>query len=345
MTKWPGSSMRSFGAEPRKFRRNCKRSNPMSETYFITGGAGNLACQLTFELVRDGSRVVLFDVAEGPRAQVAPGSEYIRGDLTQIDRVESLLKQHRGCTVLHFASLLSGSCDSDRSLAWRINMDGSFGLFEASLRTGVKTFFIPSTLATYGGNPPSPMSEDYPQWPGGLYGVTKVACERLGAYYHEKHGLDFRCLRLPVVISRDAPAGAASAYASRAFVEGVLEGSFTFRVNPHTRVSTMYVKDVLRAMVGLLRSPAENLTRRVYNIHAIAPTAAEIAETIRRRVPGVRFDFDPEPAVANLIESWPCVLDDASARRDWKWSMHYDLETLAADFISELLKEKGETAN
>lgn len=315
----------------------------MPETYFITGGAGNLACQLTFELARDGSRIVLFDVAESPRAEVAPGSEYVRGDLTQTDQLESLLKRHPSCVVLHFASLLSGSCEKDRALAWRINMDGSFGLFEASLRAGVKTFFIPSTLATYGGHPPSPMGEDYPQWPAGLYGVSKMACERLGSYYHEKHGLDFRCLRLPIVISRDAPAGAASAYASRAFVEGVLDGSFTFRVNPQTCVSTLYVKDVLRGMVALLQSPSEKLGRRVYNIHGISPTASEIADAITRRIPEARFSFDPDPAVVSLIESWPPVIEDASARRDWNWSPRYDLEALADDFVGELLKEKSTT--
>ncbi len=313
----------------------------MPEIYFITGGAGNLACQLTFELVRDGSRVILFDVAEGPRAEVAPGSEYIRGDLTQIDQLESLLKRYPSCVVLHFASLLSGSCEKDRALAWRINMDGSFGLFEASLRAGVKTFFIPSTLATYGGHPPSPMGEDHPQWPAGLYGVSKVACERLGHYYHEKHGLDFRCLRLPIVISRDAPAGAASAYASRAFVEGVLNGSFTFRVNPQTRVSTLYVKDVLRGMVGLLQASSNSLTRRVYNIHGLSPPASEIADAIRRRIPEARFDFDPDPSVVSLIEGWPPVIEDTSARSDWNWSPNYDLEKLADDFVSELLKEKS----
>lgn len=314
----------------------------MAETYFITGGAGNLACQLTFELARDGSRIVLFDVADRPRAEVAPGCEYIHGDLTQADQVESILKRLHSCVVLHFASLLSGSCEKDRLLAWRINMDGTFGLFEVSLRAGVKTFFIPSTLATYGGHPPSPMSEDHPQWPAGLYGVSKVACERLGNYYHEKHGLDFRCLRLPVVISRDAPAGAASAYASRAFVEGVLDGSFTFRVNPQTCVSTLYVKDVLHGMVGLLQARSEDLTRRVYNIHGLAPTASDIADAITRRIPEARFGFEPDPAVVSLIESWPPVIDDASARRDWSWSpIYHDLDRLADDFVSELIKEKS----
>ncbi len=49
----------------------------------ITGGAGNLACQLTFALTADADRIILFDCAEQPVAQVAPNCVYRRGDLTR----------------------------------------------------------------------------------------------------------------------------------------------------------------------------------------------------------------------------------------------------------------------
>src|SRR5271166_3354543 len=41
----------------------------MGRVYFLTGGAGNLACQLTFKL-RDAERIVLYDVTEHPVAAV-----------------------------------------------------------------------------------------------------------------------------------------------------------------------------------------------------------------------------------------------------------------------------------
>src|SRR6266850_1282725 len=52
-----------------------------------------------------------------------------------------------------------------------------------------------STIATYGANLPEQLTEDAPQWPVSLYGVTKVAGERLGVYYHHQFGLDFRAVR------------------------------------------------------------------------------------------------------------------------------------------------------
>jgi threonine 3-dehydrogenase len=308
----------------------------MRPTYLLTGGGGNLACQLTFQLP-DAERIVLFDRVDRPVAPVTANCQYIRGDLAQPVELRRLLQEHRPDVVLHLASLLSGACEQDRSAAMRVNVDGCFALFEAALETGVRQVFFPSSLAAYGSPLPDPLPEDYPQWPTGLYGVTKVACERLGLYYHARHSLDFRCLRLPMVLSRYAAAGAASAYASRAFVEAVQSRHFTFKVRPSTRVSAIYVKDCLRSMIGLIGAPAERLSRRVYNIFALAPTAQEIAQAIAARMPGVDLRFEPDPQVTALVETWPSGIVDDSARRDWDWQPAYDLDRLADDFVEELI--------
>lgn len=312
----------------------------MGKTYLITGGAGNLACQLSFVLVKNGNRVVQFDVAERPVTSCAEGCLYERGDLTCREDLECLFETHRPDAVLHLASLLSGRCEEDRAMGWRVNVDGGFLLFDEALRAGVRQVFFPSSLAVYGGVLPDPLPEDHPQWPEGLYGVTKLACERLGHYYHRRHGLDFRGLRLPIVLSRFAPPGAASAYASRAFVDAVETGKVTCRVQPGTRAAMVYVTDALRAIVGLIEAPEEQLTRRVYNIHALAPSAQELADVIGARVHPLDWRFEPDPRTTALIESWPVVMEDSSARHDWGWRPEYDLNHLADEFVRELGSER-----
>jgi len=311
----------------------------MAETYLVTGGAGNLACQMTFELMGEGDRIVLFDIADKPQAPVADGCEYVRGDLTSSKDLRSVLKSSQPTVVLHLASLLSGSTEQDRAKGWSVNLDGTFGLLECALEMGIGKVFFPSSVAAYGGTLPDPLPEDFPQWPEGLYGVTKVACERLGYYYHHRHGLDFRCLRLPIVISRFAPPGASSAYASHAFVEAVRSGQYTFKVNPGTRGPMVYVRDAIRAMIALTNAPAQALTRRVYNIHGISPSAEEIANALRSRIDDVRITFDPDPLVAKLIESWAAVIDDDSAQQDWQWKPTYGLDEIADDMIRELRRD------
>lgn len=308
----------------------------MPDTILITGGAGNLACNLTFRLVGAGRRVVLSDVAPSPLGPVAAGTEYVTGDVTRAAGFRALVERVRPRTILHFASLLSGRSEEDRDLAWRVNMEGAFTVFETALACGVTQVLFPSSVASFGAPLPNPVPEDQPQWPLGFYGVTKACVERLGVYYHARHGLDFRAIRVPIVLSPQANAAAASAYASLAFLESAAHGRFVFRVRPESRPALIYVKDVLAAFVKLMEAPAERLTRRIYDVQALSPTARELAEAIRARVPGVDLSFDPDPVVADLIDSWPIEFVDESARRDWGWSPEYDLARTADDFLSEL---------
>lgn len=305
----------------------------------ITGGAGNLACQLTWALASKFERIVLFDVAPAPIGAISANAVFERGDLLDAQTLEGLFRRHQPTAVIHLASLLSGSCEKDRARAWQVNMDGTFALFEAALRHGKPRVLFASTIAAFGGKLPEILTDDTAQWPDGLYGVTKMAVERLGVYYQRQQGLDFRCLRLPITISRHAPAGAASALASHAFIEAARGGEFTFRARPDTKLALIYVRDVLRAFADVLAAPAERLSQRVYNIGAMTVTPQQIAEAIQHRVPAARLKPEPDQAVANLLASWPGAIDDSAARRDWNWLPQFDLERTADDFLATLRKE------
>lgn len=311
----------------------------MAGTYLITGGAGNLACQLTFELADTSSHIVLFDIAKQPVMRPSTRCSYVQGDVTHGQTVEAVMNEYRPDVVIHFASILSGGSEENRRLAWQVNMDGSFHLFEQAIRFGVQRFFFASSIATYGGKLPLPISNDQAQWPESLYGVTKVAVERLGWYYHSRHGLDFRGLRIPIVVSPQAHTGAASAFASLAFIQAVSEGRYEFRVRPTSRPALIYVKDVLQAIVQLLEASPERVTQRVYNINALSPTAEELSQAIIARLPDTEITFRVDIPTADLIDSWPIEFDDTSARRDWNWRAKYELEAMADDFI-ELLRNE-----
>jgi threonine 3-dehydrogenase len=303
----------------------------------ITGGAGNLACQLSWTLADQFDRIVLFDRAEAPTGKISPVSRFVRGDLLHENQLVELFQEHKPTAVIHLASLLSGSCEQDRSLAWKVNLDGTFSLLELALRHGMPKVLFASSVAAFGGSLPEVLTDDTPQWPETLYGVTKMAVERLGCYYQKRHGLDFRCIRLPITISRHAPRGAASALASHAFIEAVHSGKFVFSARPETKLAAIYVRDLLRAFGDLLSAPQSALTRRVYNIGGFTTTPGEIAAVIKNRMPGVELEFCPDDAVDGVLAAWPGAIDDSSARRDWQWQCDWNIDRTADDFL-DLLK-------
>jgi threonine 3-dehydrogenase len=313
----------------------------MSETIFITGGAGNLARQLATRLLKDGDRVVLFDLA-APTDETLDACECVAGDVTQTADVRRALDKFGPDKIVHFAALLSGRCEQDRPQAWRVNVQATFDLLEEALDRKVGTVLFTSTAASYGGSLPDPLPEDQAQWPEGLYGVSKVAAERLGHYYRKRHGLDFRGIRLPIVISPFAHRGAASAYASLAFIDAALQGRHTVRVAPTTRVPAIYAPDAVRAVHELLKAPRSKLSRTVYNVEGLCPTMDEIVLAIQAQIEDAEIDYEPDADIRRLVESWPRRIDDASARHDWGWSPQYDLKQIASHLIGELRRDPSD---
>ncbi len=163
----------------------------MNNTCLITGGAGNLACQLSWRLAERFDRLVLSDLAPAPVAAVPEHVVYQQGDLIDEPALAALVAREKPSLVIHLGSLLSGSCEFDRRRAWQVNTTAMVALLEACLASGVPKMMFPSSMASYGGELPDVLTDDTPQWPDGLYGVTKLACERLGVYYQRRHGIDF----------------------------------------------------------------------------------------------------------------------------------------------------------
>jgi threonine 3-dehydrogenase len=294
----------------------------------MTGGAGNLARRLAHALAPHFGRLVLTDLA-GEHAV------YEKSDITDFAHLEKMIQRHQPQAIVHLASLLSGSSEADRRQTWHVNTRATLEIMEQALALpGCRVLFA-STLATYGGELPETVTDGQQQWPTTLYGVTKLAGERLGAYYRAAHGLDFRCVRLPIVVSRQAPPQAVSAMVSRAFIESAESGRFTFRAGPKMQVVALHVNDAIAGLAGVLLAPREAIRQPVYNLSGFSATLGEISAAITKRQPQVEHRFEPDPAAEDVLGHWPGRLDDSAARRDWGWNPRYTLEATVEDFLGQ----------
>jgi nucleoside-diphosphate-sugar epimerase len=307
----------------------------------ITGGTGNLGSRLAIPLVQRGDQVVAFDIRPEPHFDSAEFGQVqvVVGDLADRKRVLEVVREHKIETIFHLGAVLSSSAEENPYDAWRANMDGMVNVMDAARFGDARRVVFSSTIATYGAHLPGQLTDDAPQWPVSLYGVTKVAGERLGVYYQQQFGLDFRAIRLPVVIAARGSGGGASAYASAAFEQSVFKGGYEFYVKPTTRAPMLYIADAVRGFLDLHDAPADNFSRRVYNIAGIAPTAEELAQAIRAHLPKVHFSYHPDALKCAIVESWPHRIDDSAARQDWGWKSDWNLERTTAEVIEVLRDE------
>ena len=301
------------------------------DKYIITGAAGNLAKELVSKLQSLGKEIVAIDICKPPQGS---NTNWHQIDVTDYQTLEKVIARFLPDCIIHMASLLSISSESNPSKAWKINADASINLLELSSKYKIRKFFFPSTVATYGGKLPDLLPEDYPQWPDNIYGVTKVAVERAGTYFSQSRGVDFRSVRLPIVISPYAPPGAVSAYASHSFLAAVSKKVFTFPVSSEVSLSCIHIKDVINGIIKLINSPAELLTRKVYNLHGFKASAGDIKNSITQYIPDFSATFEPKELEMKILSPQPGTFIDDSARNDWGWDPQYDLAATTLGFLN-----------
>lgn len=298
----------------------------------VTGAGGQVGVELMMALRERGYEVHGSDVAGRP--PVVPSDlPWHTLDVTNSDRVHGLLRELRPDRVFHLAAILSARGEAMPQRTYAVNQGGTYNMLEACREAGVEQLMFTSTIAVFGPGLPDVVADDVPLHPSTMYGVTKVAGELLGEYYHRRFGLDFRSVRFPGLVSASLPGGGTSDYALYMYIEGVRCGTYEAFCRPQTRIPFMYMPDGIRALVELSDAPRERLRRCVYNIAAFSPTAQEIAESVGRALPGVRLTFEADPRRQAILDSWPRVLDDAAAREDWGWKPAFDLDGMTADLL------------
>jgi nucleoside-diphosphate-sugar epimerase len=98
----------------------------------------------------------------------------------------------------------------------------------------------------------------------------------------------------------------------------------------------IYMPDTIRATMALMKAGREPLIHAAeYNLSALSFSAGELAEEIRRHIPGFRCEFRPDFR-QQIADSWPRTIDDSAARSEWGWAPQYDLPAMVDDMLTKL---------
>lgn len=220
-------------------------------------------------------------------------------------------------------------------------------MLEVAKSYQIKVFW-PSSIAVFGANTPK---VNTPQTtikePSTIYGITKATGELLCQYYAHRFGVDVRSLRLPGIISYNAPPGGGTTdFAVEIFTEAITKSSYTCFLRPETRLPMMYMPDAIKAILELMKAdPALISVRSSYNLAAISFSIAELVAEIQKHLPYFTCNYQPDFRQA-IADSWPSIIDDTQARTDWGWQSSYDLTAIVVDMLEHLAPSlvKGEKA-
>ena len=308
----------------------------------VTGGTGVIGAEVARLLLDRGEeRVVLFDRNSSTRrlGDAADRVEVVRGDLGIFSHVLDAVDRARPAAIYHLGGMLSLLCEADPPAAIESNALGTFHVLEAARLFAVPQVLFASSIATYRddlGN--GPLDDATLQRPTLLYGATKLFGELLGRFYRRKYGLDFRGLRYPAIVAPGVTTPGVLQYTSWVIEAAATGRPFTITVEPRTRPPVLYVKDAARAMIELAAAPRERIRTINYLVTGTEPmpTAGELAELVRDRVPGARIDFAPDSGLQALLDEMVRPIDDGKARAEWGWRPDYGLEAMVDDFLQEL---------
>lgn len=312
----------------------------------VIGSTGQIGSELTAELRKryGGSHVVAgFIKGYEPKRTLADGGPMEEADVTNGEAINNVVEKYHIDTIYNLAALLSVVAESKPRLAWHVGIDGLWNVLEVA-RQHQCAVFTPSSIGSFGLETPHDMTpQDTIQRPRTIYGVSKVTTELLSDWYFHKYGVDTRSVRFPGIISYTTPPGGGTTdYAVDIFYSAVRNEVFTCPIKEGTRMDMMYMPDALRAAIELMEAdPARLIHRNGFNVAAMSFDPDMIYHAILKLKPDFKMVYQVDPLKQSIAESWPDMMDDSCARREWDWQHHYDLPSMTRDMLENLANKSA----
>ncbi|MDB5137845.1 MAG: NAD-dependent epimerase/dehydratase family protein [Mucilaginibacter sp.] len=312
----------------------------MSEKILVIGANGQIGTELVNALrnIHGAEQVIASDI-NSPAYAIRHSGPFEFVNVLDKDNLHHIFNKHQPTQVYLLAAILSAVGEQKPKMAWDLNMTGLLHVLDFAVEFNIQKVFWPSSIAVFGPHSPS---ENTPQYcvmdPNTVYGFSKLAGERWCEYYFTKHGLDVRSIRYPGLIGwRASPGGGTTDYAVHIFHEALKTGQYESFLSANTALPMMYMDDAIRATITLMDAPPEKLSiRSAYNLAGISFTPAQLADEIKKIIPGFEMSYsgsDPRQAIA---DSWPKSIEDSYAQKDWGWQLEYDLPAIVDDMLTNL---------
>ncbi len=260
----------------------------------VTGGSGFIGSHVVDKLIDRGIKVRIYDLVYPEFLENLPEAkrklvEYYQGSLLEEDRIR--LATSNVDAIFHLAAVADvNDVVSDPRYAYRINVQGTFNVFEAvRLNQNIKRVIFASTVWMYQNTPQCDgmLSEDAAMsLPSHFYTATKFAGEANCMAYSKLFNIPVTILRFGVPYGPRARGTIVSAI----FVNKALNGEpITIAGDGSQYRKFVYVEDLAEGCVLALKETALN---KIYNLEGDEKVSIKkIAETVDEILGGVKIAY------------------------------------------------------
>ncbi|MEM2346461.1 MAG: NAD-dependent epimerase/dehydratase family protein [Nitrososphaerota archaeon] len=308
----------------------------------ITGGSGFLGRFLVDKL-SELDDVIVIDIKEPKKAN----SKFEFGSITSWPDILKIMNKYEIDSIIHMAADLALKAEKSRLDALKTNFESTFNLLEVAKIFGVKKFIFVSSHAVYG--PRSfigGLTEFSLPDPTTFYGVTKACSEIMGLYYSNKHGLDFRSVRFPVILGPSAAERKFGTSFSSFIDDALLWKKSTLRLPLETKLVCVYYKDAIELLFRLYKK--ERVNQNIFNCGGIVISIEDLLYALKNKI---QFEFEITIDVSEeekLISSeWTAVAEVAKKMgilekfnriEELEWELKYrNLEEIVEDYIKAIV--------
>ncbi|MBI2578848.1 MAG: NAD-dependent epimerase/dehydratase family protein [Candidatus Aenigmarchaeota archaeon] len=261
----------------------------------------------------------------------------VQVDVTDKERLGLVVEKYDVGDVYHLSALLSIAAEKNPELARRVNMGGLTNVLDLAKDYDLRVFW-PSSIAVFGSTAPKYNTpQDAPLDPEFEYGRNKVAGERLLQQYFNEFGVDARSVRYGGLLGPGKPGPGTTEYAIEMIYAAVKGEPYASPLGPGTALPMTDMRDAVRAAIEIMAAPKERIKIRTsYNLSAMSFTPEQLADEIRKYIPGFELRFKIDELKQRVANSWPYTIGDSFAREHWGWVHSYGLPETVGYMINEI---------
>ncbi|HRH37966.1 MAG TPA: NAD(P)-dependent oxidoreductase, partial [Flavobacteriales bacterium] len=221
-------------------------------------------------------------------------------------------------------------CNAHPVEAADINIRGTINVLDACAATKtVEQVFVASTAAVYP-IAAGAMDEDHSTGPMDIYGITKLATEKLASEFHLR-------TRIPTITGRFFNAFGPNETNPHLFPEiqrQVLDGARTLKLgNLDPKRDFIHTSDMAAAMEALLEAGIPGYD--VFNIgRGIEYSVREIVESFERQL-GEKLTIEVDPARVRKVERMHLLADVSKLKRTTGWEPKWGIDEGVRTLLTE----------